>query len=257
MENFAIPIAAFIASLLTFFSGFGLGTLLTPVFAIFFPVDLAVAMTAIVHFLNGLFKFGLVGSYAVGRVIIRFGIPAFVTAILGAWMLARVADFPPLFIYSIGSHTMQVLPIKLLIAFLMIAFALFEWVPRLRNLEFDDRFLPFGGMLSGFFGGLSGHQGALRSAFLARSGLTKEQFIGSGVAIAALIDVARLSVYSSHFAKEGLRANILLISLATLSAFLGAIIGNKLIKKVTMNTLRIIISIALLLLAVALGTGIV
>ena len=29
-------------------------------------------------------------------------------------------------------------------------------------LEFDRRYLPLGGLLSGFFGGLSGHQGALR-----------------------------------------------------------------------------------------------
>ena len=33
---------------------------------------------------------------------------------------------------------------------------------------------------SGFFGGLSGMQGALRSAFLARAGLSKEAFVASG-----------------------------------------------------------------------------
>ncbi len=40
MEITAIIAAAFFASVLTFFSGFGLGTILLPVFAIFFPVDI-------------------------------------------------------------------------------------------------------------------------------------------------------------------------------------------------------------------------
>lgn len=257
MEIIAIPLAAFAASLLTFFSGFGLGTLLTPVFAIFFPIDLAVALTAIVHFLNGLFKLGLVGRHAVGRMMIRFGIPAILSAFVGAWVLMQVSDVPPVLTYQIASRTLHVLPVKLLVAALMIVFALFEVVPRLRDLEFGQSYLPLGGVLSGFFGGLSGHQGALRSAFLARAGLTKEQFIGSGVAIASMIDVARLTVYSGHFAKEGIGANIPLIAIATVAAFVGAFLGNKMLKKVTMDGLQIIVSITLFLLAIALAAGII
>ncbi len=59
MEYLLVCIVAFLGSGLTFFSGFGLGTLLTPVFAIFFPVDMAIALTAIVHFLNNVFKLTL------------------------------------------------------------------------------------------------------------------------------------------------------------------------------------------------------
>lgn len=256
-ETIAIPFAAFIASLLTFFSGFGLGTLLTPVFAIFFPIDLAVAMTAIVHFLNGLFKLGLVGRHVRAGVVIRFGVPAILTAFLGAWVLVRISDLPPLFTYQLASRTLHVLPVKVLVAGLMLVFTLFEIVPKLRNLEFSQRYLPLGGLMSGFFGGLSGHQGALRSAFLARAGLTKEQFIGCGVAIAALIDVARLAVYSRHFASEGIAANIPLIAMATVAAFLGALIGNRLLKKVTMDAIQFIVSITLFMLAIALAMGII
>ena len=46
MEWLVVGLAAFGASALTLFSGFGLGTLLLPAFALFFPADLAVAMTA-------------------------------------------------------------------------------------------------------------------------------------------------------------------------------------------------------------------
>jgi hypothetical protein len=37
--------------------------------------------------------------------------------------------------------------------------------------------LPLGGVVSGFFGGLSGNQGAFRSAFLLGAGLGKDAFI--------------------------------------------------------------------------------
>jgi uncharacterized membrane protein YfcA len=63
MYEFQLLLVAFTViggSILTFFSGFGLGTLMLPVMALFFPVDLAVIATAIVHLANNLFKFGLV-----------------------------------------------------------------------------------------------------------------------------------------------------------------------------------------------------
>ncbi|MBI4550022.1 MAG: sulfite exporter TauE/SafE family protein, partial [Candidatus Omnitrophica bacterium] len=76
MEYFVIALAAAACSFLTFFSGFGLGTFLLPVFAIFFPLPLAISATAIVHLLNNLFKGALVGRYADRGSILRFGLPA-------------------------------------------------------------------------------------------------------------------------------------------------------------------------------------
>ena len=64
--------------------------------------------------------------------------------------------------------TMEVTFIKLLVATLMILFALFEILPWLKSLQFSSNYLSLGGFISGFFGGLSGNQGALRSAFLLR-----------------------------------------------------------------------------------------
>jgi hypothetical protein len=56
MDLLIIGLAALLASGLTFFSGFGLGTILMPVFALFVPVPLAVAATAVVHFANNLYR---------------------------------------------------------------------------------------------------------------------------------------------------------------------------------------------------------
>ena len=75
MDIIIISIAALFASGLTMFSGFGLGTLLMPVVAIFFPVEIAIAMTAMVHLANNAFKVFLLGRSANRSVILRFGIP--------------------------------------------------------------------------------------------------------------------------------------------------------------------------------------
>ena len=64
MDLIIIGLAAGLASALTLFSGFGLGTVLTPVFALFFPVPLAVAATAVVPFANNLFKLALLAHQA-------------------------------------------------------------------------------------------------------------------------------------------------------------------------------------------------
>ncbi len=82
-----IAIASFLVAGLTFFSGFGLGTLLMPLFALFFPIHIAVAATAVVHLLNNIFKVILIGKYSPRRIIFLFGVPAAISAFGGAWLL--------------------------------------------------------------------------------------------------------------------------------------------------------------------------
>ena len=71
MELVLIGIAALLVSGLTLFSGFGLGTVLMPVFALFFPLPLAIAATAVVHFANNIFKFGLMAKLAMYTTVVR------------------------------------------------------------------------------------------------------------------------------------------------------------------------------------------
>lgn len=257
MQEIIIIITAFLASGLTFFSGFGLGTILLPVFAIFFPVEIAVALTAIVHFLNNVFKFFLVGKSIDKSILWRFGIPAIISAFVGAFVLNYLSDLKPFHEYQLLGKTFQMTFIKIIIAALLIFFALFDLIPKLKNLEFDKKYLPIGGFISGFFGGLSGHQGALRSAFLIRSGLSKESFIATGIAIACLIDVTRLSVYAENIVKNHETLNWNLVLIATLSAFAGAFLGNKMLKKMTISALQSFVAVALIVFSVFLGLGII
>lgn len=257
MEYIIISIAALIASGLTLFSGFGLGTLLVPVFVLFFPVEVAIALVAIVHFLNNLFKLGLLGRHADRMAVLKFGAPAIISAFAGAQVLLFLSGLAPLISYSLFGYELQVTPVKLIIATLMIFFALFDLVPAFEKVTFDAKFLPLGGILSGFFGGLSGHQGALRSAFLIKYGLSKEAFIATGVVVAVLVDISRISVYLYNFAWAGISANLPILFTATIAAFLGAFIGNRLLKKVTIRIVQVIVAAMLFLIAIALGMGVI
>ncbi len=257
MEIVIICLVAFITAILTFFSGFGLGTILTPVFMIFFPVDLAIALTGVVHFFNNIFKLFLVGKNADKSTVLRFGIPAVIAAFFGAWLLLHIPDARPLFSYDAFGRTFEVYPVKLLISILLIIFASMDLIPYFSKLQFGKNKLPLGGALSGFFGGLSGNQGALRSAFLIKAGLSKEAFIGTAVVVSAFVDLTRLSVYATRFTQSGLTDNLTLVILATLAAISGAYLGNKLLKKVTLRFLQLTVAVMLILLSVALGLGII
>lgn len=256
-EFILIAAAAFTASALTFFSGFGLGTILMPVFALFFPVQTAVALTAIVHFLNNVFKLGLTGYFADKTVIVRFGIPAILAAFVGAELLTWMSNTEPVASYYLGDMLLFIRWEKIIMAIVMIAFALMEIVPVWSQTQFDPQYLPYGGILSGFFGGLSGHQGALRSAFLLRLSLPKESFIATGVVIACMIDVARLSVYGLTIFHENILTYGPQLLVAIASAFGGAFLGNQFLKKLTIELLQKSVASFLIILAVALALGII
>lgn len=255
MEIALIVLVAFVASTLTFFSGFGLGTILMPVLAVFFPVDTAIALTGVVHLANNIFKIGLVGKNASKTVLIRFGIPAIAAAIAGAWILVWLTDIPPVYEYDLWGKSFEITPVKLTISILLLFISLLEILPRMPKFQISGRKLVLGGVLSGFFGGLSGIQGAIRSAFLIKSGLTKEAYIATGVVIASLVDITRLSVYASRFAASGLSENVTLLVSATLSALIGAFMGKILLKKVTFRSIQILVSIMLIAISFALGMG--
>ncbi|MEZ4858982.1 MAG: sulfite exporter TauE/SafE family protein [Flavobacteriaceae bacterium] len=256
MEVVIISLVAFVVAILTFFSGFGLGTLLTPVFMLFFPVELAIALTGVVHFFNTIFKLFLVGRNANKEVLLRFGIPAVIAAFFGAWVLLNITNIQPLFSYNAFGKNLEVYPVKFMISILLIVFASIDLFPYFNRLQFGKEKLPIGGILSGFFGGLSGNQGALRSAFLIKAGLSKEAFIGTAVVVSAFVDFTRISIYATKFTKSGLIDNLPLVVCATLSAITGAYLGNKLLKKVTFRFLQVTIAVMLIVISIALGAGI-
>ncbi|MBX3377841.1 MAG: sulfite exporter TauE/SafE family protein [Phycisphaeraceae bacterium] len=268
MDYLLVSITALLAAGLTFFSGFGLGTILMPAFALFFPIEVAIAATAVVHLANNLFKLALVGRQAHWPTVWRYGITAALAAAAGALTLEWLGAPRALAVYTIGERECRVTAVKVVIAVVIAAFALLEMSRGFERATFRPRWVWLGGLVSGYFGGLSGHQGALRSAFLLRLGLSKEQFIGTRVVGAVIVDVSRVSVYAIAAAMsaragggavqalgEGGRWG--LVVAATVCAFVGSFVGTRLVKSITMTGLRRFVGGMLLVLAAAIGVGLV
>jgi len=257
----AVGATALVAAGLTLYSGFGLGTLLLPVFALFVPVELAVAATALVHGASNALKIAVLGRHADRSLVLRFGIPALLAAFAGAAALGYVAHLEPLASYRLGSRSAVITPVKLAMGVLMLAFAAMELMPRLRALRFERRHLLAGGLLSGFFGGFSGHQGALRSAFLTKVGISTQAFVGTNAAIGFMVDLARLATYAGLFAAGGaggaLGERWPLVAAGALAAFAGIFVGQRFLHKVTMHSVQTLTGLLLAAIALALGAGLI
>lgn len=264
MEYIAIPAAAFVASVLSFYSGFGLGTLLMPVLALFFPLPAAIAATAVVHGSNNLFKILMVGLKADRELVIKFGLPAIAAAAAGAWALHAFTALSGgvSFSYVLLGKTAVITPLKLLLALLMLGFAAMDIHPALKAVKFERRYLPLGGLLSGFFGGLSGHQGALRSAFLVKTDVTPEAFVATNAVIGFMVDFARLGVYAYTIfllgdagGAAGFPAGVAAVSV--LASVAGVVIGLKFLHKVTISFIQAVTAAMLGAIAVFLGAGLI
>lgn len=240
-EHALIAVAALIAATVTFFSGFGLGTALLPAFAAFMPIQAAVGMVAIVHLLNNALKFGLLRGHVVRGVFVRFGIPAVLLAPIGALVLDRLSGRA----------------LDVVIAALLVVLGLQELVPSIARLTFSERYLAAGGAASGFLGGLAGLQGALRSAFLIRLGLDREAFIATGVAVALVVDVSRIVTYAAQGTLRLQGDALSLAATGVIAASAGALIGNRLLRSVTVRGIQVVVGVLLVLVAIALGAGLI
>lgn len=256
MEILIVSLTALATSALTLFSGFGLGTLLMPVVAIFFPVEIAIAMTAMVHLANNLFKVVLRGKQANNSVLISFGIPAMISALAGALVLGWLSGLPAIFEYIAFGKSLQVSPIKLTVGILILGFVFLELSPKFSSISLDKKYLPYGGMISGFFGGLSGHQGAFRSMFLIKVGLDKEQFVATSVMVAVMVDLSRMLIYGWDMSMQHRDVDWLLVISASLSAFAGAYFGAKVLKKLTIKAIQMAVSVLLVIVSVGLISGV-
>ena len=91
-----------------------------------------------------------------------------------------------------------------------------------------------------------------------RLNLSKEAFIGTGVAVACMVDISRLTLYSRQlFFNPEVHLNYPLLAAATACAFAGAYFGNKILKKITLNAVQFIVALMLIVFSLLLGLGIV
>jgi uncharacterized protein len=255
MDYFFLPLLGFLVSILTFYSGFGLGTVFLPVLLLFFPLSAALTMTAILHLLNNFFKLTFVRAHINYQVVLYFGFPALFAAFAGAYLLAYLSYFPPITQYSLWGRIYFLDLTKLLLGILLMMFTTIELKANLPNLAAKKMTLILGGILSGFFGGLSGFQGAFRSLFLMNKSSSKREFIANSAAISCLVDLARIPIYGSVFQLSQLKSQTILLTLMILAAFLGVYLSNLWLEKLTFNWIKIFVSCFIYMISIGLIFG--
>ena len=229
-----------LTSVITLFTGFGVGTIMMPVMALFFDVKVAIFLAAIVHFFNNISRILLYRRNLRRDILRRFGIVSVAGAFLGS--------FAQLYIQSAW--------LKSGVGVFLTLFALASLLPFPIRWKFPPVVDLAGGFLSGLIGGLIGNQGAIRSLYLLNYRLDKQELIASAAMIAVVIDATRIPVYAvSNYGY--LRENLMLMLLVVFAAIAGTVIGGRILPKVSYEFFRRIILVAVLGLGIMMAAGMI
>jgi len=223
-----ITLVSFVAGATASVVGFGIGSLVTPVMAVRFGTDLAIAAIALPHLAGGLLRGWRLRRSIDWRVLVRFGVLSAVGGLVGALMFARLA--PAVLAQILGA-----------LLVLTATAGITGW---------SERWRPQGplvwvlGALSGFFGGTVGNQGGLRAAALSAFGLEPAVFVATSTLIGVMIDIVRLPIYL-YRAADGL-ANIWpLVALALIGVLAGTLAGERLLLGLSRERFRCVVSVAI------------
>jgi len=219
-----VALVAIVSGATASVAGFGIGSMLTPLLALRFGMDTAVAAVAIPHaFATGVRCWRL--RHAIDRGVLRgFGAMSAAGGLAGALLYSRV-----------GSETLTVVLGILLIATAIAA--LTNWAARVRLGHAGSMAL---GALSGLFGGVAGNQGGLRAAALLGFGLTPAAFVATSTAVGVVVDAARTPVYLWR-AGASLAPLAAPLIVATLGVLAGTIIGERILLGLSRERFRAVI----------------
>lgn len=223
----AVLLMAVIAGATASVVGFGIGSLLTPLFALRFGTDAAIVAVVLPHLAGGLLRGWRLRRSIDWSVLIRFGILSAVGGLIGAFLFAQLTSMAL-------TRTLGALLLMTAVAGLTGWFA--RWKPR-------STLVWILGALSGFFGGVVGNQGGLRAAALSTFGLAPAAFVATSTVVGVLVDLARTPVYlydSGHILAElwGL------VTVAAIGILTGTLVGERLLFGLSPARFRIVISAA-------------
>ena len=208
-ELLLVAIGSFLAAALTVPAGFGLSTILTPLVLLLMGPHEAVAVVAVVHGAHNAGKFAALRESVDFEAFRRYGVWLVLGAILGAALQNEVPQKPLLAL--IGAFLVS-LPLLSMSE---------EWTGY-RIPEAND---SLGGFGSGFMGGLTGHQGALRAMFLTRRLPDKMTYAATASVLALCVDLSRVPVYLL-FRYDEMSQHAALTLVLVISALIGVRVGK-------------------------------
>ena len=203
-----------LAAALTVPAGFGLATMTTPIFLLWFEPHQAIAGVAIVHGAHNAMKSRMLRTHIDLDALRRFGWALLLGALIGALLQSVIPSDPLLLLVGIALIVLPLLKVS-------------EAWTSIRLPEAEDR---IGGFGSGFLGGLTGHQGALRAMFLKQRLPDKSEYAATAAILALVVDFTRIPVYLWNDATV-LTVNPWLLVGFVVTALIGAQIGRVWLKK--------------------------
>lgn len=228
MELVYFLVAAFFAEIIAVMAGFGAATILTPVATFFYDIREVVLLVAIFHIFAEGFPALLFRKHVNWKMAVLFGAPALVTTVVGARLIT-----------VLPSET-----IRQILGWFLVMWAAVSFFDSRFRLPAKPATLFGGGILSGFVAGVIGTGGAIRSMALTSFGLLRETYLGTSAVISVAVDTTRVPLYLA----SGIRVEspLLIIGLAVI-AFVGALIGRKIVFKIPKAAFRKIVVVAVFL----------
>ena len=232
--DFILIVAGLLAGAIAAVTGFGIGSLLTPVLALQVDTRLAVAAVSIPHLIGTSLRFALMHGGVDRRVLWSFGITSAAGGLAGALL---------------NSAAPSTTWLTILFGVLLLFAAVSEMTGLARRMRFRGWVAWVAGALSGMLGGLVGNQGGIRSAALIGFDLRKELFVGTATAIALFVDGARVPVYLYTQHSE-LRAMLSSIALAIVGVIAGTLIGSRTLGRIPDIWFRRVLAVTLAVLGI-------
>ncbi len=224
-HSLLLTLAGILAGAIAAISGFGIGSILTPLLAAWIGTKLAVAVVSIPHFIGTALRFVVIRQHVDRRVLLTFGATSAAGGLVGAllhiWMRSAVLG------YVLG---------------VLLVFAGFMGITGLAaRMSFGKRAAWVAGALSGIFGGLVGNQGGIRSAALLGFNLRRDAFVATATAIALLVDVFRMPVYA-FVQFHQIVSQWQMAAFAAVGVVIGTVSGKWMLQRIPENVFRMMVS---------------
>jgi uncharacterized membrane protein YfcA len=213
MSTLLFFVIAFLAAVVASVTGFGSATVLIPFASLVLDLKQAIVLVAFFHLFSNAFKLLSLRRSVDRRLLLVYGLPSIVLAVLGAWLFGAL---------EVGALAVG-------FAAFIIAFAIYSLLKPSWKLPDRNSVLIFGGALSGFTAGLIGLGGAIRSMFLVSTRIEKEVYVATAAAIAVVVDISRIAVYVASGSLEA--GNYWYIVPLIAVAFIGTRLGLRLLKR--------------------------
>jgi uncharacterized membrane protein YfcA len=208
----AVAVAAIVAGIVAAVSGFGIGSLLTPVLALHVDTRLAIAAVSVPHLVGTAQRFFRMRANIDRRLLLQFGITSAVGGLAGALLHSRVRNSG----------------LDIVFGFLLLFTATAELTGWMRKVRWGHSTGPMAGLISGFLGGLVGNQGSIRTAGLLAYDVSPTAFVATATTVALIVDGARMPVYIVSQGSE-MMSLWPILAVATAGVVIGTAIGSRIL----------------------------